>query len=222
MKTSIFAAASLLLGSLSSLVACGGATTSSAGGGSSSAGSGSVVGSIGGTTLNVASTLALLDTTTVSTSPCAGTEGDGASCVQTISDQGVSVVFTDRADITCSLLQTLAASGAGTEFANLSALAVNVMNDHGAVLPGTYGIGASVSGGPTAQVELSATTSTCSTALGLTATSGSVTLTAFNGTRVAGSYEATFGTDGTVSGSFDMPICMITASTTAPADVCRP
>ena len=96
-----------------------------------------------------------------------------------------------------------------TLFANLDELAVSVLDQTGDVAPGTYGIGQKT-GSPTsyAVVNLSTTGAECSPEIDDSATSGTVTLSQVSATRVAGSYSATFGDAGVLSGSFDVPICV--------------
>jgi hypothetical protein len=75
------------------------------------------------------------------------------------------------------------------------------------VVAGTYDIATSPSSTPYAAGELKTTTSTCAVGLNVTPTSGTVTLSQVSSTSVSGSYDITFGTQGSFTGSFDVAVC---------------
>jgi hypothetical protein len=202
MKLSFFFISSFLSGVLA---ACGGSTTS---GGASA---GSISGPVAGTTLTIASGMAVLDADTVSPT-CALQESGGETC-----GQQVTVLLTNRADATC------ASEASNSNYANLRALVIGVSMTSGGVVPGTYAISENTSVARSFALFLT-TTSTCTDGLASVAATGSVTVSDFSATNVTGTYNVSFGTEGTVSGSFDVPICAFDAGTTTtnPTPVCQP
>ena len=212
------------------LIACGGATTGTLGDGGGgggndpgpSGGGNSATGSVSGTGFTVASEVAVLGTATMdcssggsgssSSSSGAGagsstsSSGGGTTC--TSSGQIVEVVLTNRADATCSVAQQAQASNEQLQFASFDELAVIVENVNGDVTPGTYPIVAQNSNATVGSgVEFQTTNATCSPVISTTAISGTVTLTTLTSGEVAGSYQASFGSEGSVSGTFDVAIC---------------
>jgi hypothetical protein len=184
------------LATFGALYACSGTTIGSGG-----SGSGSATGTVAGTTFTVASEIAI-NGVADSTSSCSGSEDGGPGmCVTTSSGQGVGVVLTNRAAVTCGLVQ---GGNPDLVFANFALLELAVTNDSGTVGAGTYDI-TTASSGASAQFETS--TSTCADGVELTATSGSITLTEVSDTTIAGTYDVTFATQGSFTGSFNAPVC---------------
>jgi hypothetical protein len=209
------------------MIACGGATTGGLGDGNGGGGGGgsSVSGSVSNTSFTVASQIAAIE---VASSSCtngfgggpssssgAGSSGSGGSgddggetC--TSSGQVVVVLLTNRADVTCGLAQSEISSGANVEFASFEELELAVINEAGNVATGTYTIVDPASGiEPGAEALFGTTSSTCTAQVNAQGTSGTITLDQIGSGAVAGSYSVTFGTQGSFSGSFNVPICEI-------------
>lgn len=183
--------------------ACGGTTAGNSG-------SGSVSGTVGGTTFSVASEIAAIATASSSTSGVCGGEVDAApTCTggSSTTGQAVAVVLTNRADATCSALVNAYASGEGLSYANFDYLQLGAQNDAANVGTGTYDIITTATATSGATATFVTTTSTCGMGINANATGGTVTLTKLTSSEVAGSYDLTFGTQGTMSGSFDIPVC---------------
>jgi hypothetical protein len=188
------------------LAACGGSTT---GGGSGAGQSGSVVGTVAATTFTVASEVAALSGS--SETSCVGPPfgADAASGCTTVTSRGVTVLLTNRSDLTCPALQSdVAGQMTLADYANLDLLLVGVNVASGDIVAGSYPV---VSDGldTGAQATLVTTSSTCGEGLDLSATSGTVTLTQVSLTDVAGTYSVTFGTQGTFTGSFAVAMCAL-------------
>lgn len=205
---------------LGALAAC-----SSAGSGSS----GSVSGSVAGTSFTVASEVAVIMPASSSSTACA-VDGDGgladAGCVSTVTTSGqvVVVLLTNRSELTCSLLQ----AGSPKDYASADLLTLGVFTQTGTLSNGTYPVTATANAASGAIAQFQTSTATCAEGVKPQAASaGSVTLTAVSSTRAAGTYSVTFGTQGTFSGSFDIPICSVpNGSGSSGADagppVCQP
>jgi hypothetical protein len=184
------------------VTACGGETsTLGAAGGSGT----TVTGTVGGTSLSVASQLAAIGPESTS---CSGFGGDGGGETCTSTGQAVIVVLTNRSDATCAAAQAEATSGTSFAFANFVELALLVSNATGTVAPGTYSI---VSPSSTARSGAAAifgtTNATCASVIDSTAASGSITLTQISATDVSGTYDVSFGSEGSFSGAFDVAVC---------------
>jgi hypothetical protein len=140
-----------------------------------------------------------------SNSSCSSTTG----CKTVSSGEGVAIVFSNRANITCATLLSLLDTGTKESYANLDLLLVGVVNTSGAVTTGTYPITTSENVTEGAEAALLTTTATCQEGADESATTGSVTLSAIDATSVSGSYDVTFGTSGSFTGSFDVALCPI-------------
>ncbi|HEY1695997.1 MAG TPA: hypothetical protein VGG39_27710 [Polyangiaceae bacterium] len=188
--------------------AVGVAACSGSSGGDGGAGSASLSGTVNGATFSVASEVAALDaaSTTCSAGGTSGDDGGAGSCTST--GQEVVVILTNRSDATCSAAQTQLASGNEAAFANFAELELLVANVTADVAAGTYDV---VNAGSTATegslAKYGTTDASCASSATAQASGGSVTLTAVSASRVTGSYQLTFGTEGSFSGSFDVPIC---------------
>jgi hypothetical protein len=198
--------------------ACGGST------GAGSVGSGSVNGTVGGTSFTVGSQLAFIGPADTS-SVCMGAGDGGETCTTTSKGQGVIVVLTNRPNVTCAALRSLLSKE--TAFASLDLLALEAGNENGDLAAGAYDL---ASGSPTAgaQASFDTFTSTCASGLYLTATGGTVTLSQVSSSGVTGTYNVTFGTQGTFSGSFnvaafcDEPDAGASAAVDAGPALCEP
>ena len=216
MKASLFLVPSVFVGAL---LACGGSTTS----GSGANGGNSVSGTVAGVTLQASSVIAALGSSSTSGGCAVEPDGGLGDCTTGTYVQEVNVVFTNRADVTCSAIQALAAQNLNVEFANIDYLSVGV-NVNGGIVPGTYDVVAGPTNGAVTGAfgGLSGTNATCVEAPNLAATGGTVTITAFDGSHVAGSYDLTFGAKGSASGAFNQSICAVPeGTTTTGAPVCR-
>jgi hypothetical protein len=183
-----------------------------------------VTGTVAGTPLTVASVVAAPGWSSES-GACTVSEADGGdvTCPSSFS-RSVSVVFTNRSDATCAAIQSDVASNTTFEYANFDYLAVSVNVANGDVVAGTYEIVASQSSNVTGAAASFVTTSSTCVATPLSATTGTVTLTQVSASSVAGTYNATFGAQGTFQGSFDTAICVFDAgSASTPAkQICQP
>ncbi len=196
-------------------MACGGATR----------GGGSVTGTVGGTTLSVASVAAFPGWSSESGSCIVSVDGGNLTCPSSFSRE-VAVLFTNRSEATCAAIQSDVASNTTFDYASFDSLVVAVNVANGDVVAGTYEIVASDSGSVTgAYASFTTTTATCATGLNVSATRGIVTLSQVSPATVTGTYKVTFGAEGTFSGSFDVAICDLpdaaSATPTAGPPVCQ-
>jgi hypothetical protein len=210
MRTIHWASSFVLLGIC--LAACGGQTSGLGSG--SGAGGGSVSGTVAGTTFQVASAVAAIGATSSDTSCAFGSDG-GESCVSASNGQTVAVALTNRADATCAYIQSQAGSSTQTTFASLDVLMLAVGSVGGDVTPGTYPVMSMSGPAPSPAVSavgiamLETTTPSCASGLNVAATGGTITLTLAGPGEVAGSYDVTFGAQGTFTGSFDVETCAL-------------
>jgi hypothetical protein len=176
------------------------AACSSSSGGS---GNGSVNGTVDGISFSAASGLAEVGPESTSTDCTGSSDGGTSSCTTTSSGQVVAVILTNRAGISCETV-----TGQGNKFANLDALELAVGTAGGTVATGTYTLVGAESGlSSGAEAILLTTSANCGQSLDLTASSGTITLSAITATSVSGSFNVTFGSMGSFSGSFDEPLC---------------
>jgi hypothetical protein len=197
-------------------VACGGTTAGAAGGGTSS-----LTGSVASTTFTVASQVAAMGTDSSSCtsgfSPDGGTTGE----MCTSSGQVVIVVLTNRSDASCAAAQADEATGASFDFASFDELELAVVAPTGTVTTGTFPVVGDTGPAPTttaAGADFTTTDASCNTVVQALATSGSITLTQLTATTVSGTYDVTFGTQGSFSGSFAVDICQLPDAGGAPVD----
>jgi hypothetical protein len=190
--------AALAVAAAAGFVACGG-TTREAG-----AGSGTLTGTVGSTTFSVASQLAVVE---AESEACTGSSSGSETCSS--SGQVVAVLLTNRADVTCATAQSEEATGANIEFANFDVLELAVGVETGTVATGTFAVAGPDAGAdaPIAGAQLSTSNATCQSAPTVEATGGSITLTQVSATTVTGTYDVTFGAQGSFSGSFNVDIC---------------
>jgi hypothetical protein len=187
-----------------SAIACGGATTGPGGSG----GSGTVSGTVAGTTFVVASEVAAVEPVSLTCSGFGGPDAGGQTC--TSNGQEVVVVLTNRADATCAAIQAEATTHQSLSFADLDVLGLVVATSTGTIAPGTYQVAPTISvATPGASVTFEVTDGTCGVKLNALAQSGTVTLTSLDATGVSGSYDVSFGTQGSFSGSFDVAMCAL-------------
>jgi hypothetical protein len=188
------AAGALLLG------ACGGQT-------SGPSGTATLSGSVGGTTFQVASSLAGV-TAAGSNESCVGDSDGGQTCTSSSVGQVVFVELTNRSDATCGAVQSEESSGMSESFANLDGVLLGVASAMGTVSTGTYDI-VPQDGGVTsgAQAIFATTNTSCQPGVSITATGGTITFSQITSSSVTGSYSVTFGSQGTFTGSFDVDIC---------------
>jgi hypothetical protein len=185
------------------IAACSGSSGGDGGGGSAS-----LTGTVNGATFSVASEVAALQaaSTTCSSGGTSGDDASAGSCTNL--GQAVVVILTNRSDATCAAAKSQISSGKEAIFANFAELQLLVANATADLAPGTYDV---VNAGSTATegsvAEYASTDASCAASATAEASSGTVTLTAVSSSRVTGSYQVTFGTQGTLSGSFDVPIC---------------
>jgi hypothetical protein len=195
------------------LMAC---SSTSGGGGSS------LTGTVAGTTFSPESSIANV-APDVSTS-CTETGTMKPACTSTTMGQVAEVILANRPNLTCAVQQ--ANQSSNVEYANLDSLLLGVFvpgTDVSIVPPGTYDVldTKSPSGMKGSAATLNTTDAKCNHALNVTATSGTVTLTAVSHQQITGTYNLTFGSQGTFTGSFDSPVCaMVDAGT--PGTVTKP
>jgi hypothetical protein len=102
--------------------------------------------------------------------------------------------------LTCDALISDQTPGHVVSYANRDALAITVLVNSGTVPPGPYN----------ANGTYETTTATCGNGPAYQSTDGSsFMLTQLSATEVAGSFSMNFGTQGSLSGSFDLPICNV-------------
>jgi hypothetical protein len=169
------------------LAACGGSTIGDSGGNS-------VSGTVAGTSFTVASVIASL-----AIEGCTWQSDGGDACIS-IKGKMAQILIADRPDLTCA--------NEFESYANSAQLGLVVINQAGLVA-GTYPILTGVADATTmtAAASFSTTTATCARGLALSGTGGTVTLTQVSAASVTGTYNVTFGTQGTFSGSFDLAMC---------------
>ncbi len=170
----------------------------------------SLRGSVDGETFNVGSALGWSGWA----SPCTGASGP---C--TPSGQAVSLLIANRSDLTCALGAPASGPAAHLPYANLESLQIVAVNGTGDVAPGTYDLGGlngfgQLPVGTAVYASLGSTSPTCAPGQFFEASGGTVTLTEVSATHVTGSFDVTFapagslqGSAGTLTGSFDIPIC---------------
>jgi len=187
----------------SATVQHGGSSTSSSGGG-------------GQISLSIASTVAVLEAATSTSSCTGGSDAGGNMCTSSTSGQVLVLVLTNRSGVSCSEIDSL--SNTHSTFANLEALVLEVGIQTGDLAPGTFKLGSEDGGVGTATTAASAdyatTSATCAGGQGQVATSGTITLTSISGAGVAGTYDVAFGSMGSLSGSFNTSICQLPDSGT--------
>jgi hypothetical protein len=111
--------------------------------------------------------------------------------------QAIALVLTSVPAFTCGT--AIQASQENWEYGNTQQLIFGVGNENGNVTPGTYSF-------PQATGQFTTTDSACK-ATDVFATSASITLTEVASTALVGTYSLTFGSEGSVSGSFNIPVC---------------
>jgi hypothetical protein len=186
------------------LAACSGSTS---GGGS---GAGTVTGTVSGVGFSFGSGVAIAGANT--TTNCEGPTADGGEdCTTTTDGYAAEVILANLSILTCSLVET--SFNSSTSYANADALALEILNLSGPVTAGTYNVIAPDAGtsGVTsgASAQFTTTTATCGNGLDLTATSGTITVSAISGSSISGTYDVTFGTAGSFSGSFNTAVCAV-------------
>ncbi len=192
----------VMVGVGAAMAACGGG--GSGGGGGGGAGGGGGVGGTAGT--QIAYVVPAL------------------SCGSGTSYAGIEVLLSSNRVIADACTH---ASDPCVSYANISGIALFIMNfdvaggTAGAVTPGTYDVGIPPTGptGTLASVVVDQTDASCkSTLTGQENATGTITVTAVNGTSVTGSYDVTaYGNH--YAGSFDAGVC---SSGTFQGDVCQP
>jgi hypothetical protein len=182
------------------------ASTSGSSGASSSEASVSLVGSVNGATFTPLSAIAVLGAGDSSMS-C-----NGQTCTTTSSGQAVFLIFTNRADATCAAAMEQTGMGHIFDYASFETLEIAVANTTGMLALSTYPLVEPNQVTTGFQAFFNSTTATCGVEQEPAATSGSVTLAALSDSEVEGSYEVTFGASGSFSGSFDVPICALSAT----------
>jgi hypothetical protein len=126
-----------------------------------------------------------------------------ASTVNGIS--GADVVMTNRADQICATY-----GDPNVQYASLALLELTF----GELATGTYTFvdtlspgGGNAGQGQTALGRLYVTDPQCGQVTDIYATSGSMTVSSFSPTAMAGTYTVSFGSQGTFTGAFDVDIC---------------
>ena len=194
----------IVVSGLAALVACGG-TSLAPKPDASSDGSGVV----NGKAFVAASEFAIILPTQADMNTCIESADGGNWCTASSAGQALGVSLTNRSDLTCATLESDEESGANTEFANFDALVFEVLGKSGPVTVGTYNLvtGSSTAG---ANATFQTTSATCASLPQLLATSGTITFTQITATYLAGSYAVTFGTHGSLSGTFGADVCALT------------
>jgi hypothetical protein len=186
------------------------AACSSSGKTGTGGGSGSVSGTVGGTTFTVGSGVAIIGQNT--SSSCFGPTADGGeSCTSATNGYIAQIILANLSILSCSFIESSFDSNAS--YANADALELSILNPNGDITAGTYDIVAADAGEPgntnIAAAEFSTTTSTCGDGLDVMASSGTITVSAVSATSISGTYDITFGSQGSFAGSFDSPACAV-------------
>ena len=174
-------------------------------------GSGSLTGSVAGSTFSVASVLAFVS----GPSSCSAVDGGSATCGPVVA----GLTLANRGDYKCVNIDNAQSSNTVLELAKLDTLEFNLANpDGGSLAAGTYTLGPAP---PEPDVTalwagFETTTSTCSPGLDITATGGTVTLTHVDATSMTGTFSVSFGAQGSFSGTFDALDCAPPPPTPAP------
>jgi hypothetical protein len=111
--------------------------------------------------------------------------------------QSISVVLTTLPAWTCA--SAIAATHANEGFGNVKELVFGVGNTNGNVAVGTYAF-------PEASGEFITTDGSCH-GTPVFATGGTITFTEIASAALVGTFDLTFGSQGTVAGSFNVPLC---------------
>jgi hypothetical protein len=197
------------LAALGTILACSSTTAGTASGG----GTGTISGTVAGTTFTVGSGIAFLMSSVGSANGYLG------------------IQLHRRSDMTCGYLQSSWAMGQEALLANDDELILGVTNESMNVVAGTYPvIGDSTDAGSpntSALSSLLAWDSSCTRnaiyvlALG---SSGTVTISKLGPSNVTGTFNVTYGNDGSATGSFDVPLCVLPEAGTpgsGGADACK-
>ncbi len=184
------------------VAACGGVTS-----GSGAPGTGSVTGTVGGISLNVADTVVIAES---------GTLGVDARTL---------LVYLFDIPNVCAVAHSLPANA---DKGNYTALQLQVSSYNsgssmaGPVVAGTYAIGGQTATdggtGARASARLQKNDAQCKSLVPSAdhaASGGTITITAISATAVSGSYSVTFA-DGTMSGAFDAAFCAMPDRTQQP------
>ena len=188
-----------------SVLIVGGLLAACSSSGSSGAGAGAVTGSVGGTTFSPVSVVAFVGAAD-SSSSCDESPDGGSVCTNSSSGQALTIIMSNRAGETCSnIFGDINVAGG---YASYELLGVGVGTDTGTLKPGTYnftGKTGNVTSG--AFGEFVTTTATCGKGLELQSSGGSLTLTAISADSAQGTYDVSFGSEGSFSGSFNVTMC---------------
>ena len=178
-----------------------------------SPGSASVNGSVSGVTLRVASQYAIPSFVGCSTP---GGDGGFETCVG-----AVAIAIDSRADDTCTTLESANHANEDVGFANSALLSI-LIGPYGDVTKGAYPI-AGGAGQAGVDAEMLRYDGSCNVDIDETATTGSVTIVEIDKAHVTGTYALTFGTSGSLSGSFDVSYCDLSLDVALPSGsmVCR-
>ena len=172
-------------GVLFAVAGCSG-RTSSGGGSSSSAGGNVVNGTIAGSAVPIKDSMAVYQ--------------NGPDVAYAL------VVMTDAPNI-CASTQHQHTPPGSTSFSLglVEGLGITTLS------PGMFQVSASAGEGNEAVVGYEVQDSSCSMITGGDATSGTVTLTSISSTSLSGTFDVTFPSGDEVTGSFDAPVCPLTA-----------
>jgi hypothetical protein len=193
------------------IAGCGGSKVQ-LGGETDGGGSGSLAGTVSALSFTVASEVA----TAVAASSC-----PLFFCEERCVAEGqLNIFLTSRADVTCATALANEGSGKNVGFASLDALELSVLTAGGDVAAGTYAISSSSALPYQAAATFTTTTSACASDLDVKATGGAIVLTQVSATEVQGTYDVTFGSEGSFNGSFDVTICGLTAGQSPLATNC--
>jgi len=172
-------------GLLVALAGCSGRT--SGGGGSSTSAGGNVVnGTIAGSAVPIKDSMAVYQ--------------NGPDVAYAI------VVMTDAPNICASTQRQRTPPGS-------TSLSLGLIEGLGitSLSPGTFQVTVSAGEGNEAVVGYEVQDSSCNLITGGDATSGTVTLTSVSSTSLSGTFDVTFPSGDEVTGSFDAPVCPLTA-----------
>jgi hypothetical protein len=141
----------------------------------------SVTGAVDSTSFTVGSSVALL--------------GTGPS-----DSQSLAILIANNSSAACEAIPDQ------TRSSDLDLLTLTVVSAS-TVAPGTYAINIGGSGNVLAAGQFVTTRAECVSGITAEATSGSITVVTVDKLRVSGSYSVAFGSRGSFSGTFDVPVC---------------
>jgi hypothetical protein len=147
--------------------------------------------------------------------------GDASpECGAMTTGHSLTIALTNRSDNQCYEVRVAAGAASPIPYAGFQSLTLTIL-DVGTVQPGHYPLAATFEQPSAASARYWTTTATCGPGVIVDATAGDVTLTSLDPAHVTGTYNLTFGTQGALSGSFDVADCDPASAGPAPPTGCH-